>query len=89
MALIDLKTFMEFKEPSLLEVLLDVLVRNTIARTVYKRYVDGLKLKGDERVLDFGGGSGIASGYVAQAPTMLFRFISYCTTSKKLPEGPR
>lgn len=58
---------MEFKEPRFLDVLLDILVRNTIARPLYKRYVKSLGLADDEKVIDFGSGSGVASRYIAQS----------------------
>jgi SAM-dependent methyltransferase len=32
----------------------------------YRRFVDGMGLRGDERVLDFGAGSGAAAGHLAK-----------------------
>ncbi len=38
-----------------------------MARTYYRYYVEGLDFKGDERVLEYGSGSGAMSQYLAQS----------------------
>ena len=59
---------MAFKEPSRLDVLLTLLVQRTFLRSSYRGYIDRLGLRGDERVLDFGSGSGFAARYIADKP---------------------
>jgi hypothetical protein len=48
---------MSVHEPSSLKVLVTVAVGNLFGR-IYKTAVEGLDLKGSERVLDFGSGAG-------------------------------
>ena len=52
-------------EPSSVEVLVTVLVGYALTRP-YKRYVDSFGLMGNERVLDYGSGSGRISRHIAQ-----------------------
>ncbi|MCL6613412.1 MAG: class I SAM-dependent methyltransferase [Firmicutes bacterium] len=52
-------------EPSPTEVRLTLLLGNTIVSPFYKHYIDSLDLKGNERVLDFGSGSGVCSKHLA------------------------
>jgi len=58
---------MAFHEPSQLEVGLTRLIMTPIERPFYKKYVDGMGLKGGETVLEFGPGSGKMSRYLAKA----------------------
>ena len=59
---------MSFKEYNFIQVLLLLLVTKIgeYRYSVYKKYVDSLGLKGDEKVLDFGSGSGAAAEYIAR-----------------------
>lgn len=52
-------------EPSSIEVRLTLLLGNTLAAPVYRRYIHALDLTGQERVLDFGSGSGVCSKHLA------------------------
>jgi len=52
-------------EPSSVEVGITVLLGYTLTRS-YKRYVDSFGLTGNERVLDYGSGSGRISRHIAQ-----------------------
>jgi SAM-dependent methyltransferase len=54
-------------EPSSAEVVLTLALGRTIMRPYYVRYVHGLGLRGDERVLDYGSGSGLLSARMAHA----------------------
>jgi ubiquinone/menaquinone biosynthesis C-methylase UbiE len=56
---------MSFTDMSRREVLLHRLALNGLARPTYRRFVAGLGLRGDERVLDFGSGSGAEARYLA------------------------
>jgi ubiquinone/menaquinone biosynthesis C-methylase UbiE len=56
---------MSFTEMTPREVLLHRLALNGVARPTYRRFVKGLALHGDERVLDFGSGSGAEARYLA------------------------
>lgn len=53
-------------EPSPLEVKLTLLLGNTLARPFYTSDIRWLGLRGDERVLDFGAGSGVCSQHLAR-----------------------
>ena len=55
---------MSVYEPGKLEVLLTLLA-GRLAGSMYKDYVDRLDLKGNERILDFGSGSGNPARYLA------------------------
>ncbi|MEI7826356.1 MAG: class I SAM-dependent methyltransferase [Euryarchaeota archaeon] len=55
-----------FEEPSRLRAYGMMFELNIIGRPYYRRYVEGLGLRGDERVLEYGSGPGAASRYVAQ-----------------------
>lgn len=52
-------------EPSPLEVRLTLWLGNTIASPIYTSYINNLQLVGNERVLDFGSGSGVCSKHLA------------------------
>ncbi|MGB8310882.1 MAG: hypothetical protein WCE81_03335 [Halobacteriota archaeon] len=52
--------------PSRVRVLFSVLASRTILSPRHQRYVDTLGLKGTEKVLDFGSGSGGIVLYVAK-----------------------
>lgn len=52
-------------EPSAFEVFLTRLLGRTLLSPYYYHYVDGLPLRGDERVLDYGSGSGVCSRHLA------------------------
>lgn len=56
---------MSFTDMTPREVLLHRLALNGVARPTYRRFVNGLGLRGDEQVLDFGSGSGAAARYLA------------------------
>jgi len=53
-------------EPSRFEILVDAILINRVFSRLYGRYVDSLGLRGDERVLDFGSGSGSMSRHIAR-----------------------
>jgi len=55
---------MNFHEPGSLEVFITVAMGRLIG-SFYKGYVDRLRLQGNERVLDFGSGSGNPARYLA------------------------
>ena len=54
-------------EPSSAEVVLTRALGRTIMRPYYARYVRALRLRGDERVLDYGSGSGGLAAHLADA----------------------
>jgi ubiquinone/menaquinone biosynthesis C-methylase UbiE len=53
-------------EPGRLEVLGQRFLANPLLRPLYGRYVDQMGLRGDERVLDYGSGSGAAARHLAK-----------------------
>jgi ubiquinone/menaquinone biosynthesis C-methylase UbiE len=53
-------------EPGRLEVLGQRFLANPLLRPLYRRYVDQMGLRGDERVLDYGSGSGAAARHLAK-----------------------
>jgi ubiquinone/menaquinone biosynthesis C-methylase UbiE len=53
-------------EPGRVEVLGSRLVMNGLLGPLYRRYVDQMGLRGDERVLDYGSGSGAAARHLAK-----------------------
>ena len=57
---------MAFKEPNFIHVLLMRFAGNVLARSVYKKRIENLNLRGNERVLDFGSGPGVAAKFIAQ-----------------------
>jgi ubiquinone/menaquinone biosynthesis C-methylase UbiE len=52
-------------EPPVLEIWLTCTLGSTILRPYYQGFVRGLNLHGDERVLDYGAGSGVLSRHIA------------------------
>jgi ubiquinone/menaquinone biosynthesis C-methylase UbiE len=52
-------------EPPVLEIWLTRTLGSTILRPYYRGFVRGLSLRGDERVLDYGSGSGVLSRHIA------------------------
>ncbi len=52
-------------EPSAIEVFLTLLLGKTLLNPYYKRYINELLLNGNERVLDYGSGSGVCSRHMA------------------------
>ncbi len=52
-------------EPPPLEIKITLGLGLTVLSPYYRSFVHSLKLRGDERVLDFGSGSGICSRYIA------------------------
>lgn len=56
---------MSFKEPNFIHVGLLFFAAVIIGRPIYRKLINNLDLKGDERVLDFGSGPGAASKYIA------------------------
>ena len=57
---------MAFKEPHFIHVLLMRFAADVLARSVYKKRIESLNLRGNERVLDFGSGPGVAAKFIAQ-----------------------
>lgn len=57
---------MSFKEPSSIEVFFTVAVGYSFGSFFYKNYVKSLNLNGNERILDYGSGSGALSRHIAQ-----------------------
>ena len=53
-------------EPSRAEVFESRLVANGLLRGLYRRYVERMGLRGDERVLDYGSGGGAAARHLAK-----------------------
>jgi ubiquinone/menaquinone biosynthesis C-methylase UbiE len=53
-------------EPGRVEVLAAPLFTNVLLSPLYRRYVDEMGLRGDERVLDYGSGSGAAARHLAR-----------------------
>jgi ubiquinone/menaquinone biosynthesis C-methylase UbiE len=58
-----------FEEPSRLRASRMTFEMNVIGRPYYRRYVESLGLRGDERVLEYGSGPGAASRYIAKRLT--------------------
>jgi ubiquinone/menaquinone biosynthesis C-methylase UbiE len=56
-------------EPSRLEVVLQCAVNNHVLSPLYRRFVDQMRLGGDERVLDYGSGGGAAARHLAKRLT--------------------
>jgi SAM-dependent methyltransferase len=52
-------------EPGRAEVLAARYVNNLVLSPLYRRYVDEMALRGDERVLDYGSGAGAAARHLA------------------------
>jgi SAM-dependent methyltransferase len=52
-------------EPPVVEALVTALLARTVLVPYYARRVHGLGLRGDERVLDYGSGPGVAARYIA------------------------
>lgn len=55
-----------YENPSLLYRLIDELGNNRLFSFIYKNYIKTLHLKGNEKVLDFGSGSGAGSRHLAK-----------------------
>jgi len=55
-----------FEEPSQLRVRLALLFENVVEGPSYRKFVDSMKLKGSEWVIDYGSGTGMASKLIAQ-----------------------
>lgn len=53
-------------EPSRVEVFSSRLFANRLLSPLYRRYVDQMSLRGDERVLDYGSGGGAAARHLAK-----------------------
>ncbi len=53
-------------EPGLGEVVLTLLIGGTIARPIYRRYINTLDLASGDCVLDYGSGSGVCSKFLAR-----------------------
>lgn len=58
---------MAFHEPSPAEVAINSWLLTIIEKPFYKNYVDGMGLKGDEKVLEFGPGTGKMSKHIVRA----------------------
>jgi ubiquinone/menaquinone biosynthesis C-methylase UbiE len=52
-------------EPGRVDVLVARYVNNVLLSPLYRRYVDEMALRGDERVLDYGSGAGAAARHLA------------------------
>jgi len=57
---------MDFKKPSRFDIFVHTLASYVLMRGAYKEYVDTFGLKGDEEVLDFGGGGGGLTRHIAK-----------------------
>ncbi len=57
---------MSFKEPGSTEVFFTVALGYTVGSFFWKNYVKSLNLNGNEKILDYGSGSGALSRHVAQ-----------------------
>jgi len=57
---------MSFDQPTFIEKLLDSVFNNKLGNRLYKSYIKTLGLQGNERILDFGSGSGAASRHIAE-----------------------
>lgn len=57
---------MDFKKPSRFDIFVHTLASYVLMRGAYKKYVDTFGLKGDEEVLDFGGGGGGLTRHIAK-----------------------
>ncbi|MFP3909049.1 MAG: class I SAM-dependent methyltransferase [Archaeoglobaceae archaeon] len=57
---------MSIENPGAIEGFFIDLTNNRLASPLYKKYVDSLHFKGDERLLDFGCGGGTLTGHVAR-----------------------
>jgi ubiquinone/menaquinone biosynthesis C-methylase UbiE len=57
---------MVFEHSSLMHRFSDAFLMNGLIRGVYRKYAATFDLKGDERVLDFGGGTGALARHVAK-----------------------
>ena len=55
-------------EPGRLEAAWQRLVANRVLSPLYRRYVEEMGLRGDERVLDYGSGAGAAAGVSIASP---------------------
>jgi ubiquinone/menaquinone biosynthesis C-methylase UbiE len=55
----------DFMNPPGLEIFLDTFIKGRLFGFYFRRYVQKLDIKGDERVLDFGSGSGVVSRHIA------------------------
>ena len=55
-----------FREPARAEASAARLFTNLLLSPLYRRYVDEMGLRGDERVLDYGSGSGAAARHLAK-----------------------
>lgn len=53
-------------EPGRVEVALQRALNNHLLSPFYRRFVDGMHLRGDERVLDYGSGGGAAARHLAK-----------------------
>lgn len=53
-------------EPGRVEVAFQRVVTNRVLSPLYGRYVDQMRLRGDERVLDYGSGAGAAARHLAR-----------------------
>ena len=57
---------MRFKEPGFLEIFITLVLGRFISSAFYQQCVDSLGLKGNEKVLDYGSGSGFGSKHIAK-----------------------
>jgi len=56
----------DITDPTRVEIKLNVFTTCYLLHAAYKKYVEGMNLKGNERVLDFGAGPGSAARFLAQ-----------------------
>jgi ubiquinone/menaquinone biosynthesis C-methylase UbiE len=57
---------MDFEKPSRRDIFVHTLAGYVLMRGAYQKFVDTFGLKGDEHVLDFGGGSGALTRHIAK-----------------------
>lgn len=57
---------MSIVNPGKLEILLYIGMARTIGHPEFKKFVEGLRIRGAERVMDFGSGPGVIAGMIAK-----------------------
>jgi ubiquinone/menaquinone biosynthesis C-methylase UbiE len=57
---------MKFQEPGPMEVVINGFLLSTIGRSWYRHHVESMGFRGDERVIDYGSGSGVGAMFAAR-----------------------
>lgn len=57
---------MSFLNPTFVEIFAHAVVNDKLGSPMFKRYVDSLPFKGNEKMLDLGAGSGVVSKHIAR-----------------------